>query len=72
MAVTSGSGIGATDSTRNPPPLVEVFFTGSIAVSTSEFHSPQSGQRPIHFALSKPHCWQINLVVGLGIIVFLS
>jgi hypothetical protein len=32
--------------------LLEELFAGWMTVSTSEFHSPQSGQRPIYFTLS--------------------
>ena len=36
--------------------------------STSEFHAPQSAQRPIHFGAWAPHSWQTNTVFG-GFIV---
>jgi hypothetical protein len=37
-------------------------------LSTKVFHSPQSGQRPVHLGCSLPHCWQTNIVrvFGLG------
>src|SRR5207245_2177013 len=31
---------------------------GPVASSTSEFHSPHSGQRPSHLAAHRPHFWQ--------------
>jgi hypothetical protein len=33
-----------------------------VTVSTKLFHSPQFGQRPVHFGCSAPHCWQTNMV----------
>ena len=34
----------------------------SCRSSTKLFHSPQSGQRPSHFELSKPQAWQAKNV----------
>ena len=34
----------------------------SCRSSTKLFHSPQSGQRPSHFELSKPQAWQAKTV----------
>jgi hypothetical protein len=30
--------------------------------STKVFHPPQSGQRPVHFGCSLPHCWHTKMV----------
>jgi hypothetical protein len=36
-------------------------------LSTKVFHSPQSGQRPVHLGCSPPHCWHTNIVRVLGL-----
>jgi hypothetical protein len=41
-------------------------------VSTKLFHSWQSGQRPSHFRLSLPHCWQAKTVLGEDLSVLLT
>src|SRR6185295_3906881 len=38
----------------------------SCRSSTKLFHSPQSGQRPSHLLLSKPHAWQPKTVLNFG------
>src|SRR4051794_3081986 len=52
---------------RDALPIVGVLTTDSTKV----FHSPHSGQRPVHLGCSLPHCWQTNtvLVLDLGGII---
>src|SRR4051812_25184351 len=33
---------------------------GTARSSTIESHAPHSMQRPVHFAVCAPHCWQLN------------
>ena len=43
-----------------PPPDRSRPTERSSITSTKEFHSLQSGQRPIHLSWTEPHCWQTN------------
>jgi hypothetical protein len=45
-----------------PGASVEALEAVVVTVSTKVFHSPQSGQRPVHLGCSLPHCWQTNMV----------
>jgi hypothetical protein len=54
-ASTSRSGIGLGADTEPPRLELPEFFRAS----TSEFHSPQPGQRPVQVSDTWPHCWQM-------------
>ena len=45
------------------PELRDAFPFGAAGASTIVFHSPQAGQRPIHFALSLPQELQYQSVL---------
>src|SRR5204863_9222556 len=57
----SGTGLGASpappDAERARPPPARV--DGPLA-STSVFHSPPPGHRPVHASAECPHSWQTN------------
>jgi hypothetical protein len=46
-----------------------VFFPVATVSSTIVFHSPQAGQRPIHFGLSLPHALQNHTVFVLTVAI---